>query len=365
MPRATIGDVARVAGVSKGTVSLAYSGNRPVAEETRRRVFAAAEELRWTPSQSARALATSRTGSVGLVIARRPDVIATDTFFPRFIAGCESALAEAGMGLMLNVVADQDAEAAVYARYAAGRVDGVILLDVEQEDTRPALVEDLGLTAVMLTGQRPDTGSPVALPEVWTDDAAAIEELVDLLVAEGHERIAHVSGPLNYVHAAARREAFSRAVRRHGLPADLMIEGDFSAASGRDATSRLLGGPTPWDDEGREDGEPHGPEPQDASAKRPSAIVYANDVMAIAGLSYARSIGLRVPEDLSVTGFDDSELSAHLSPGLTSVSTGALLRGEVAARTLLLALQGEAPSAVAVEGNHVVRRGSVAPPPTT
>jgi LacI family repressor for deo operon, udp, cdd, tsx, nupC, and nupG len=342
MPRATIGDVARAAGVSKGTVSLAYSGNRPVAEETRRRVLAAAELLRWTPSQSARALATSRTGSIGLVIARRPDVIATDTFFSRFIAGCERVLGEAGMGLMLNVVADPDDEAAVYERYAAGRVDGVILLDVEQDDTRPALVEDLGLTAVMLTGRRPEGEAAAALPEVWSDDAAAVDELVDLLVAEGHERIAHVSGPLRYVHAATRRTAFASAVRRHGLPEDLVVEGDFTAASGRDAAAELLGRP-----------------------RRPTAIVFANDVMAIAGLSYARSIDLRVPEDLSVTGFDDSELSAHLSPGLTSVSTGAALRGEVAARTLLLALRGEAPPTVAVEGNHVVRRGSVAPPATT
>lgn len=359
MPRATIGDVARVAGVSKGTVSLAYSGHRPVAEETRRRIFAAAEELRWTPSQSARALATSRTGSIGLVLNRRPDVIATDTFFSRFIAGCEAVLAEAGMGLMLHVVEDPDAEAAVYERYAAGRVDGVILLDVEQEDSRPELVRDLGLSAVLLTGEKPHAGAGSDLPVVWTDDASAIHELVDLLVESGHERIAHVAGPQRYIHAASRRRAFEAAMHRHGLGAARIVEGDFTAASGRSAAEQLLGSAT------------HHPSPDGAApiahTDRPTAIVFANDVMAIAGLSYARSIGLRVPEDLSITGFDDSELSAHLSPGLTSVSTGAEVRGEVAARTLLAVLTGAAPRpcCVAVEGNRVVRRGSLAPPPTS
>jgi LacI family repressor for deo operon, udp, cdd, tsx, nupC, and nupG len=359
MPRATIGDVARVAGVSKGTVSLAYSGHRPVAEETRRRIFAAAEELRWTPSQSARALATSRTGSIGLVLNRRPDVIATDTFFSRFIAGCEAVLAEAGMGLMLHVVEDPDAEAAIYERYAAGRVDGVILLDVEQEDSRPELVRDLGLSAVLLTGEKPHAGAGPNLPVVWTDDASAIHELVDLLVEFGHERIAHVAGPQRYIHAASRHRAFEAAMHRHGLGGARIVEGDFTAASGRSAAEQLLGSVT------------HHPSPYGAApiahTDRPTAIVFANDVMAIAGLSYARSIGLRVPEDLSITGFDDSELSAHLSPGLTSVSTGAEVRGEVAARTLLAVLTGAAPRPCCVEvgGNRVVRRGSLAPPPTS
>lgn len=337
--RPTIGDVSRAAGVSKGTVSLAYSGKRPVAEETRRRIFAAAESLRWTASSSAQALATSRTSTIGLVIARRPEIIATDTFFPRFIAGCEAVLAEAGMGLMLNVVADDDAERAAYERYAAGRVDGVILLDVEQGDRRPDLVRELGLTAVMLSAEAPHEDDPADTPVVYTEDAAAVGELVELLVDAGHSSIAHVSGPLRYVHAAARRDAFAAAMARHGLVPDRIVEGDFTAASGRDATAALLNG----DD-------------------RPTAIVYANDVMAIAGLSYARSSGLRVPEDLSVTGFDDSELSAHLSPGLTSVSTGADVRGAVAARTLLAALGGDAHRAVLVDGTIVVRRGSIAPP---
>src|SRR5690625_7239601 len=107
--KVTIGDVARHAGVSKGTVSLAYSGKRPVSPETRRRVFAAAEQLKWTASQRARALATSRTGTIGLVVARDPDVLATDPFFAKVIGGCESVLAEHRLGLTLQAGHSQDA----------------------------------------------------------------------------------------------------------------------------------------------------------------------------------------------------------------------------------------------------------------
>jgi len=338
--RATIGDVAERAGVTKGTVSLAYSGKRPVSEATRRRIFDAAEELRWTPSHSARALATSRTGAVGLVVARDPEVLATDHFFAKFISGCERVLAEHDMGLMLHAVATREAENAVYERLAAGRADGVILLDVEIDDPRFALMKRLDLPAVVLTAREPAVGETAGLPAVYSDDVPAITELVRLMAASGHERIAHVAGPVRYVHGRIRRDAFTAAMRAHGLDGHLVLEGDFTAASGRDCTSRLLDGPQP-----------------------PTAIIYANDMMAMAGLSLARSRGLRVPEDLSLSGYDDSELAAHLSPGLTTVSTGAAQRGELAVRTLLAVLAGEEPEHALADHTTVVPRGSIAPPP--
>ncbi|GAA1488054.1 LacI family DNA-binding transcriptional regulator [Brachybacterium sacelli] len=341
--RATIGDVARRAGVSKATVSFAYSGKRPVSEGTRQRIFESAESLGWTASESARALASSRTATIGLVIARRPEIISADPFFPRFIAGCEAVLAEAGMGLLLSVVTTEEDETAAYTRYAAGRVDGVILLDIKHGDRRPALMRALGLPAVMLAPTRPEPlleDDGMTLPAVIAENATAIHELVGLLVEAGHHRIAHVSGPPHYVHATERRAAFTAAMTEHELDPSLVIEGDFTAASGQARTAELLD-----------------------QVPRPTAIVYANDVMAVAGLSLARSRGLRIPEDLSLTGFDDSDLSGHLSPGLTSVSTRPDEVGATVVRTLLEALGGASGPVVRVEGPTVVLRGSIGPPP--
>lgn len=338
--RATIGDVARAAGVSKGTVSLAYSGKRPVSADTRRRILEAAETLRWTPSHRARALATSRSGAIGLVLARQADVIATDSFFPRFIAGLESVLADHDMGLMLNVAPHRDAERATYERFAAGRADAAVILDVEHDDWRFDLVRSLDLPAVALTDGAAGAALP-GIPCVHSDDSSAIREIVELLVGLGHERIAHVAGPSRYVHGTTRREAFASSMSEHGLDPSLVVESDFSAASGRELTAQLL-----------------------SAQQRPTAIVYANDVMAIAGLSFARSIGLRVPKDLSITGFDDHDLSAQLSPGLTSVSTSAFERGCAVAETVLAELDGRAPGSVLVEGTRLIVRGSTTSPPS-
>ncbi|MGO2821510.1 MAG: LacI family DNA-binding transcriptional regulator [Brachybacterium tyrofermentans] len=340
--KATIGDVARHAGVSKGTVSLAYSGKRPVSEQTRQRIFDAAEELQWTASHRARALATSRTGAIGLVVARDPEVLATDAFFSKFISGCERVLAEHDMGLMLHAVTTPEAEHLVYERLAAGRADGAILLDVQVEDPRFELVQRLGLPAVVLSAQEPTGDETAGLPTVYSDDSPAVTELVGRMAEAGHTRIAHVAGPDHYIHGRIRREAFAAAMREQGLDGSLVVEGDFTAASGRDATAQLLDRADP-----------------------PTAILYANDMMAISGLSLAHSRGLRVPEDLSISGYDDSELSAHLSPALTTVSTGAVQRGQIAVTTLLAEIAGEQPRNVLADHTTVVPRGSIAAPPGT
>ncbi|QMU96709.1 LacI family transcriptional regulator [Microbacterium esteraromaticum] len=331
MNRTTIADVAREAGVTKATVSHALSGNRPISEETRARVLAAAERLNWVPSQSARSLATRRANAVGVVLARDPDVIANDSFFPAFIAGVESVLAETETALMLQVVPDRDAEQRAYRSMAHGRADGAILLDLRVEDWRVPLLDELGVPTVIVGAYDEEHDFSC----VRTDDGEPVRQLIDHLRDAGHRRIAHVSGPLDYVHSRARADAYVEVMG----DAALLREGDFSARSGRDRTAELL-----------------------ALADRPTAILYSNDTMAIAGLSYARAQGLTVPGDLAVAGFDDDPLSAHLSPSLTSVSSDPAARGRAAARLLRGAILGAEPRTELIDCNIVHFRESTSGP---
>lgn len=313
--RPTIDDVARAARVSKGAVSFALNGRPGVAESTRARILAAADQLGWTPSASARSLSTQRALAVGLVVAREPELLGADPFFPPFIAGIETVLARRGHALVLQVTPNADTELDGYRRLAADRrVDGVFLSDLRVEDPRPRALAELGLPAVTI-GRLPDS----RLPSVSIDDRPGIEAAVRHLIELGHRRIAHVGGPSYFVHGATRLAAWRKVMLAAGLADDLAVTADFTASGGAAATAGLLD-----------------------LAQPPTAIVYANDVMAIAGVSVAASRGVAVPGQLSVTGFDDTELARHLSPALTSVRSDAMGWGAAAAALLLDVIEAAA-----------------------
>ena len=192
MPRPTIADVARAAGVSRGAVSFALNDRPGVADATRARILAVAAELGFTPSHRARALSSSRALTVGLVIAREPETLSADPFFPAFIAGIEMTLAGRGQALLLQVVPDQESERRNYETLSASaRVDGVFLTDLRVDDPRPPLLESLGLPNVVIAPAPIGGSSPV----VAVDDRPGIAAAVEHLVSLGHRRIAHVAGP--------------------------------------------------------------------------------------------------------------------------------------------------------------------------
>ena len=334
--RPTISDVARSAGVSKGAVSFALNDRPGVAPETRDRIFAAAAELGWTPSHRARALAASRALAVGLVIRRPPETLGADPFFPSFIAGIESTLSPLGQSLLLQVVPDRERELAGYRGLAAdGRVDGVFLTDLRVDDPRPDLLAEIGLPAVWIGPYCTDESHPC----VAVDDRPGIVAVVAHLVELGHQVIAHVAGPDEFVHGVSRREAWAGALHAAGLPEGPCVRSDFSAQGGADATKALLDLPEP-----------------------PTAIVYANDLMATAGMAVAASRGLDVPGDLSITGFDDTEVSAHLQPALTTVRTDAYAWGQAAAKRLMATVEGRGAPNLSLPPPYLVVRASTAPP---
>jgi len=315
LPLPTITDVATHAGTSKATVSFVINGRANVAPNTRERVLAAVRELGWTPSHRARSLSTSRAYALGLVFARRPEMLGSDPFFAPFIAGVESALAEIDQSLLLRFVANPASEEDAYRKLRAqGRVDGVVLADLRHKDSRIDFLERLGMPAVTLNR----VNGPSPFPAVTLDDEQGTNEAVEYLVGLGHKRIAYVGGPEIYLHSTRRRLAWRGTLELHGLPPSIFIETDFSASGGARATSKVLALPR---------------------HQRPTAIVYANDSMAIAGVVAAQQEGLRVPADLSVIGFEDAELSAHINPPLTTIRSESFLWGRTAAEVLLQFLQ--------------------------
>lgn len=306
--RPTIADVAKLAGVSRSAVSFALNGRPGIAEDTRERILAAAGELGWQPSRPAQALSRGRAGALGLVLSREAGAIGADAFFPAFIAGVESVLTERGDALVLHVT-DTASEAATYRRLAADRrVDGVMLTDLRVDDPRPALTTELGLPAVVVG----DADGAHGLCAVSLDDrpafAAAVRRLADL----GHRRIAHVAGPQEFRHARRRLESWEQAMRDAGLAPGPVLPGGFTAEGGASATRELLG----------------------LGTDRPTAVVYANDLSATAGLAVAQQLGLTVPGDLSVVGYDDTPLAAYTHPPLTSARADAQGWGAAAARAL-------------------------------
>jgi DNA-binding LacI/PurR family transcriptional regulator len=334
--RPTIADVAKLAGVSRATVSFVLNNRPGVALTTQQRVRAAAEELGWTPSRSARALSTGRARAVGLVLTREPELIGTDPFYPAFMAGIEAVISETGDGLMLQMSRPGE-EVETYRRLAADRrVDGVFLTDLRVDDQRPALVAELGLPAVAVGAVEGASD----LPSVNLDDRPAVRHAVHHLVELGHRDIAYVAGPEEFVHARRRRQAWADALAEAGLPPGTSLPGGFTAEGGAQATRALLSRTAP-----------------------PTAIVYANDLSATAGMAVAQDAGLRLPDDLSVVGFDDVPLASWTSPTLTTCRANPTSWGRAAAQALVEVIEHGTAADVELDPATLVIRGSTGPAP--
>jgi DNA-binding LacI/PurR family transcriptional regulator len=335
LKRPTIADIAEAAGVSKGAVSYALNGKAGVSEQTRARILEIAARMGWHPSSAARALSDGRAGAIGLVVDRPAWVLGIEPFFMQLISGVETGLAATGTALLLQVTEDAGAEEAAYRRWwGERRVDGVLLVDLRENDPRLGLLGELGLPAVVIGHA---SGVPGA-PSVWINDGAAVRETLAYLAAMGHRRMARVAGPAHFVHTRERSEAFESAAAELGLTGVACVHTDYSGEDGARATRRLLSGAT-----------------------RPTAIIYDNDVMAVAALSVTQEMGIAVPGELSLVAWDDSELCRLVHPALTAVSRRVPEYGQCAAVALLRLVNGETVPDILLDPPVLVPRGSTAP----
>ena len=336
MGRVTINEIARRAGVSKGAVSYALNGRPGVSESTRARILDLAAQLGWRPNRTARLLSGSRTDTFGLVLARDPRTLGSEPFYMEFLAGMESVLSPQSYALLLQVAPDLDAELEVYRRWASeNRVDAVAVVDIRRDDPRSAVLRSLDLPAVFVG----DPSLTDGFTTVWTDDALAMAEAVRQLADLGHRRMARVTGLPSLGHVHIRNQAFLAAAERYGV-AGWIVTADFSADAGREAARQLLGEP-----------------------ERPTAILFDNDLMAVASLAAIDELGLSAPQDVSILAWDDSALCEISYPQLSAMSHDVMSFGAHVGRRLFDVLGGAAPAAHLDSVPQFVQRGSTAPPP--
>jgi LacI family transcriptional regulator len=334
MRQPNLKDVAKAAGVHIATASRALNERTAsmVSPETVERVREAAETLGYRVNRVARGLKTRRSFTIGMLI---PDI--TNPFFPPMVRGAEDGLAEAGYTLVL---ADTDNDEEKDRRHQAvmleRQVDGLLLATARRRDP---LVEQLigaGIPFVLVNRTIDRGGVAAVIPDDHAGMALAVDHLHDL----GHLLIGHVAGPSQTSTGWRRAAGFIAAVQSLGLDPGPTVEvPSFTVEAGRAAAQRLLSSP-----------------------QRPSAIVAANDLIALGVLDAAEALGLSCPGDFSLVGFNDMPFVDRLRPPLTTVRIDEYEIGLRASRLLLSLIEdpGTKPETVMI-GPELVVRGSTAP----
>lgn len=328
----SIKDVALRAGVSTATVSHILNDTRVTSQETRNRVLAAIQELGYSQNQAARNLARGRSSLLGLLIS---DV--RNPFFPEITAAFQDqALAHSMDALVLNTNYDPQRTLNSVRRLMGLQVPGVAILTSQIDPAVVDMLRDANIAAVYL-----DLGQ--VSPNVCNlvvDYGGGITQVLDHLTRLGHRRIAYIGGPPHLPSARLRKRAFLETAQSLNIEPEEMIDSDFTVKGGYFAASKLL------------------------TARRPTAVVAGNDLTAIGILHRAYDGRIRVPEDLSVVGFDDIIFAEYTQPALTTVTIPRTEIGKTAFQALWSTISD--PQHAGQEfrlGTQLTLRQSTAPPP--
>lgn len=338
----TLEDVARVAGVSRATVSRVINGTRNVDPAIQETVRAAVRTTGYAPNSAARSLVTRRTGAVGLVISGAGEggdeaayrrYVFSDPFFGRVVDGVMGALRPRGMHPMLMLAETADAREQVVAHLRQGIADGALLVSTHGEDPLPGMLTSAGVATVLFA--RPARPVPAGYVDLAHRDGARLA--AEHLLARGCRRPVTICGPLDVLAGQERLDGFNQAMARHGHAYVPCAEGNFTAAAGEQSMTRLL----------REHPDLDG-------------VFAANDLMARAAVQVLREQGRRVPQDVAVVGFDDSSAATATRPELTTVRQPVEEMAGEMVRLLLTALEspGAPPESVIFEPELVVRESA-------
>lgn len=312
-------DVAKEAGVSVSTVSYVINESGPVAPERRERVLEACRKFNYTPNSSARRLRGQFSSTVGLVV---PDLV--NPFFAMVAEGVEKLASERDALVVLCAPEIGGNSESVNARLLRSqRLDGVIYL-AGAATPIDSLVKLTALGPVVLVDEQLPS---VSFPCVVADNRDGAQLIAQYVLDQGHERIGIISGPSSLWTAVERLAGYQGALRAAGIEASkvTVLEGDYRMESGRQLAARML---------------------LASASDRPTALLCANDLMAIGALEYARSVGMSVSNDVSIVGFDDLPIAELLQPRLTTVRQPAREMGYRAAQILLDLIEGSDPGSL-------------------
>lgn len=333
---ARIKEVARLASVSTATVSRALASPHQVSPETRARVMAAVDKVGYVPNPAARTLRSRKTHMVLVVL---PDL--GNIFFSQVLRGIEEELFANGYGMVIgdiNGVAEKEAGFAAFA--AAGQVDGVLLLNGHMLDQGEVGGETLGVPMVALCEAIEDA----RIPQIEANNREAACRMTQYLAGLGHRAICYIRGPAANVLERERFSGYRDGLEKAGLAFDpeLVWQGDYKLETGALIGQSII-----------------------TRERRPTAIFCSNDEMAIGLLRALAQAGLRVPEDISVAGFDDIEFAAMAIPALTTIRQPRRELGRQGALALLELLRGRTPPTRLRLETELIERASTAPPPPT
>ncbi|MFF2510609.1 LacI family DNA-binding transcriptional regulator [Streptomyces sp. NPDC058086] len=329
----TIHDVAREAGVSRGTVSRVLNGGHYVSPAAQEAVNAAIRRTGYVVNRHARSLITGRSDSIGFLLTEPQERFFEDPNFNVLLRGCTQALAGHDIPLLLMLAGTEDERRRITRYITAGHVDGVLLVSSHSGDPVAEQLREAGVPLVAC-GKPIGLGSKVSY--VAADDRDGARDMVKHLVSLGRRRIGMVTGPLDTPGGVERLAGYREVLAEAGVEADdrLVASGDYSRASGEAGAEQLLDRAPDMD-----------------------AVFVASDLMAQGVLAALHKAGRRVPEDVAVGGFDDSPAATAVTPALTTIRQPWDRISNEMVRVLLAQIGGDDPAAVILP-TELVRRDS-------
>lgn len=344
-------DIAKIAGVSRSTVSRVINNYTNVPEETRKKVLEVIEKYNYVPHASARMLAGGKNKSIGLFVFDRSGAstgrqVTTSPYFSPMIGGIIDSANQEGYSILASIVSEAKDDRSMKETFYNKSIAGGIFLGIQ--DNEPVVLE---LVAeghrLALIDHRIDRNSEITsgCTIVNGDNFRGAYEAVNYLIELGHSRIAHITGEAGQLSAIQREEGYRSAMKDAGLMGakELVVQGDFHMEGGYQAARFLL--------------------TNQSTKTAPTAIFIANDSMAIGAMQAIRDIGLRIPRDVSIIGFDDIEIAQYLRPSLTTVRMELVQMAELAVGELIGTIEnGENKPKSHVLGVKLVCRESCAPP---